>query len=192
LAGVGAGGLGDNLDKAGWGVLGGVKFNLPTFGPGDNFQLQGVYTENAIWYSGIPDGMWGENGAVNGNGLPMVAGDAWSNGDGTWATPRAWSIGATFEHHFGPTFSFDPEFAYAELHWSGLAATSGVPADANSWIVGGVFHWDPVPHLDFAFEVLYETTHQSTPATPLLGPGVAAFPNNEDGVAGRFYVTRDF
>jgi Porin subfamily len=187
---LGSGGY--NLDKTGWGVLGGVKFNLPTFGPGDNFQVDGVYTENAVWYSGIPDGMWGENGAVNGNGLPMVVGDAWSNGNGTWATPKAWSVAATFEHHFSPVFSLDPEFSYAELHWTGLTAGSGVPANANSWIVGGVAHWDPVPHLDFAFEVLYETTHQSTPVTPVLGAGVAAFPHNADGVAGRFYVTRDF
>jgi hypothetical protein len=192
VLGFGAGGLGNVQDTTGWGILGGLKINVPSFGPGDNWQIQGVYTENAVWYSGIPDGMWGENGAVNGNGLPMVVGDTWSNGDGTWASPHAWSIATTFEHHFGPTFSFDPEFSYAELHWSGLAVGSGVPVDAHSWIVGGVFHWDPVPHLDFELEILYQNTHQSTPVTPLLGPGVAAFHNDTDGVAGRFEVTRDF
>ena len=183
---------GNFQNTAGWGVLGGLKFNLPSFGPGDNIQIQGVWTRNAIWYSGIPDGMWGENGAVNGNGLPMVIGDTWSNGDGTWATPTAWSVAATMEHHFGPTFSFDPEVAYAQLHWSGLTAPAVIPKDAQSWIVGGVFHWDPVPHLDFELEILYQNTHQSTP------PGYSAaatgfpFPNNADGVAGRFEVTRDF
>jgi hypothetical protein len=170
-----------------------VKFNLPTLGAGDNIQVQGVWTKNALWYSGIPDGMWGENGAVNGNGLPMVVADTWSNGNGTWATPTAWSVAVTAEHHFSPTFSLDPEFAYAELHWGGMgpAALQVLPANAYSWIVGGVFHWDPVPHLDFAFEVLYETTHQTTPVTDTL-VGVASFPHNEDGVAGRFYITRDF
>ena len=193
VAGVGPGGLGNVQNDWGWGILGGLKINVPSFGPGDNFQIQGVYTQNAIWYSGIPDGMWGENGAVNGNGLPMVVGDTFSNGDGTWGRPTAWSIATTFEHHFGPTFSFDPEFAYAQLHWNGLAVGSGVPANAESWIVGGVFHWDPVPHLDFELEILYQNTHQSTPAGGAnLAPGVASFPSTSDGVAGRFEVTRDF
>jgi hypothetical protein len=182
----------NRLQKWGWGVLGGVKFNLPTFGPGDNIQIQGVYTQNALWYSGIPDGMWGENGAVNGNGLPMYVGDTWSNGNGTWGAPDAWSVAVTMEHHFSPTFSFDPEFSYAELHWSGLTAPNAIPANSQSWIVGGVFHWDPVPHLDFELEILYQNTHQSTPAGAVLSPGVTAFPNNTDGVAGRFEVTRDF
>jgi Porin subfamily len=180
----------------GWGVLGGVKFNLPQFGAGDNVAIQGVWTRNAVWYSGIPDGMWGENGAVNGNGLPMYVGDTYSNGNGSWATPTAWSIGGTYEHHFSPVFSVDPEFSYAELHWSGLGIGSGIPVNANSWIVGAVAHWDPVPHLDFAFELLYQATHQSTPTgLPVAAPTVAQpanFPKDTDGFAGRFYVTRDF
>jgi hypothetical protein len=123
----------------------------------------------------------------------MYVGDTFSNGNGTWATPTAWSVAATFEHHFSPVFSFDPEFAYAELHWSGMSIGSGLPANSYSWIVGGVAHWDPVPHLDFAFELLYEATHQSTPATyNVAGPAPASFPNNTDGFAGRFYITRDF
>jgi hypothetical protein len=135
--------------------------------------------------------MWGENGAVNGNGLPMAVGDSWSNGDSTWATPTAWSIAATFEHHFSPTFSLDPEVAYAQLHWGGFSPGLAVlPANSNSWIVGGVAHWDPVPHLDFAFELLYEATHLSTPVN--YGGALVPFPNNTDGFAGRFYITRDF
>ena len=93
----------------GWGIDGGVKFNLPTLGAGDNVQLQAVWTKNAFWYSGIPDGMWGENGAVNGNGLAMSAGDTYyatanALGGAGFATPTAWSLGATFEHHFSPVF----------------------------------------------------------------------------------------
>jgi hypothetical protein len=185
---------GNRIDTWGWAVLGGAKFNLPQFGPGDNIQIQGVYTENAIWYSGILDGMWGENGQVNGNGLPMVIADTWSNGNGTWARPTAWSIAVTAEHHFSPTFSFDPEFSYAELNWNnqGAVATQVLPKNANSWIVGGVFHWDPVPHLDFELEILYQTTHQSTPVTDTLIAPVTVFPKNSDGVAGRFEITRDF
>ena len=198
----------------GWAFDAGVSFNLPSFGAGDKFAIQGVYSKNAIWYSGIPDGMWGENGAVNGNGLAMAVGDTYygignpagNAGVGTtssFATPTAWSVGATFEHHFSPVFSFDPEVAYAELHWAN--SLGNLPTNSQSFIVGAVAHWDPVPQLDFAFELLYQNTHQSTPGVwfapsgALVGTTISpngtvrlGFPNNTDGVAGRFYITRNF
>jgi hypothetical protein len=121
----------------------------------------------------------------------MVIADTWSNGNGTWATPTAWSVAATFEHHFSPQFSIDPEFSYAQLHWGGLATGAAVlPANAYSWIVGAAAHWDPVPHLDFEVELLYQDTHQSTPVN--YGGAVTPFPSDSNGFAGRFEVTRDF
>jgi hypothetical protein len=42
----------------GWGILGGAMINLPMLSPGDEIQVQGVWTKNALWYSGIPDGLW--------------------------------------------------------------------------------------------------------------------------------------
>ena len=50
--------------KTGWGIDAGVKFNLPSFGAGDDVLLTGAYTKNAVWYSGLPDMMWGENGQI--------------------------------------------------------------------------------------------------------------------------------
>jgi hypothetical protein len=190
-------GAGNTENKWGFGILGGVTFKLPQFGPGDNLTIEGVYTENAIWYSGIPDGMWGEYGQVNGNGIAMPIGDTYSYinaaGNQTWATPTAWSVVATAEHHFGATFSLDPEVAYAELHWSGGGAGGNLATNSESWIGGLVAHWDPVPHLDFEMELLYQHTHQSTPGlyTAAANGGIA-FPSNSDGVAGRFEITRDF
>jgi Porin subfamily len=197
---------GDSEHTWGWGVLGGVKFNVPSFGPGDNFQLQGVYTQNAFWYSGIPDGMWGENGQVNGNGISMAAADAWSNGDGSFASPHAWSIEGFYEHHIGPTWTLALEGAFAEVNWNGLATNipgsvggvatgafgTAIPERAQSWIVGGVAHWDPVVNLDFEFELLYQSTIQSTPLGAALVAPVGTFPTSSTGFAGRFEVTRNF
>jgi hypothetical protein len=185
---------GNTEDKWGFGILGGVTFKLPQFGPGDNLSVEGVYTQNAIWYSGIPDGMWGENGAVNGNGVAMPIGDTFSYTSGGvqhWATPTAWSVVATAEHHFGATFSLDPEVSYAELHWSGGGAGGNLAANSESWIGGLVAHWDPVPHLDFEMELLYQSTHQSTPGNYPVAAAVP-FKSTTDGVAGRFEITRDF
>ena len=194
-------------DKWGWGVGAGVSFNLPQIGAGDKLALQGVCTQNAIWYSGIPDGMWGENGAVNGNGLAMSVGDAYyatgTNAAGkaisVWSTPTTWTIGGTYEHHFSPVFSFDPQASYVQLNWSN--SLGQLSSNSNSWIIGGVAHWDPVPLLDFSFELMYQNTHQSTPGLWTTPAGktvgtvdgvVSSFKNNTDGVAGRVYITRNF
>ncbi len=180
------------INTWGWAIDGGLKFNLPTLGAGDNIQLQGVYSENAIWYSGVSDGMWGENGAVNGNGIAMPVSDAFSNGNGTWATPEAYSLTAISEFHIGPNFAIDPEISYLGLHWTGVN-TGLISTNIDSWIGGAVFHWDPVAHLDFNIELLYQTTHQSTPAAySAAANGGLPWHANTDGLEGRFMVTRDF
>jgi Porin subfamily len=205
--GVGADGLSDSVNKWGWGIGAGISFNLPMLGAADKLSLQGDYTQNAIWYSGISDAMWGENGAVNGNGLAMSVGDTYyatgANAAGkpisVWATPTAWSIGGTFEHHFSPVFSLDPQASYAHLDWSN--SLGQLSSNSSSWIVGGVAHWDPVPLLDFSFELMYQNTHQSTPGLWTTPAGktvgtidgvISSFKNNTDGVAGRVYITRAF
>jgi hypothetical protein len=192
-----------SLDKWGWAIDGGVSLNLPQLGAADKLALQGVYSRNAIWYSGITDGMWGENGAVNGNGLAMSVGDTYyaglnAAGQPVWSTPTTWTVGGTYEHHFSPEFSLDPQASYVNLNWSG--SLGQLSSNSESWIVGGVGHWDPVPLLDFAFELMYQNTHQSTPGNWVVAGknvgtinGIASsFVNNTDGLAGRFYITRNF
>jgi hypothetical protein len=183
-----------NLNTWGYAIDGGLKLNLPMLGAGDDIQLQAVWSQNAIWYSGISDAMWGENGQVNGNGVMMPVADAFSNLNGTWATPTAWSLGAITELHFGPTFSVDPEVSYAQLTWSGLSGSmsGAISTNSQSWVVGGIGHWDPVPHLDFALELLYQDTHQSMPAAYTVPAGDVAWKSDTSGIASRFMITRDF
>ncbi len=183
----------------GWAIDGGLKFNLPMIGAGDFIQLQGAYGQNATWYSGIEDAMWteawniptGAQGGVNGNGVAMPIADTYSNLNGTWATPTAWSVTASTEFHLGPTFSIDPEVGYAAMHWSGLGFGQLSP-DLSSWIGGAVFHWDPVAHLDFNIELLYQTTDQSRPAGYTTAAGAIPWQSNSSGLEGRFEITRDF
>src|ERR1700722_11745029 len=140
-------------DIWGWGVGGGLKFNVPSFGPGDNIQFQADWTRNAAWYSGLPDAFGGEAQGIlgagtltlgpNGNGLGPVLLDTWSNGNGTWATPTAWSVSGLMEHHFSPVFWLGPEFAYGEQSWSGLATGSGIPKTRQFWEVGAPGHGVP-------------------------------------------------
>ncbi len=194
----------DTLNTWGWAIDGGLKFNLPTFGAGDEISLQGAWSQNAMWHSGIVGGMWdeawgfGQGGGVNGNGVGMPVADAYSNHDGTWATPTAWTIAASGEFHLGPTFMIAPEIGYGEIHWSGLSY-GVLSTNTDSWMGGAVFHWDPVAHMDFALELLYQTTNMSRPAAwtgdiyvnNVLTTG-NAWKSTSDGLEGRLMITRDF
>ena len=190
---------GNTQNAWGWAIDGGVKFNLPTLGAGDEIQIQGSWSQNATWYSGLPGAMWDEGlgfVGVNGNGVGTPYADTYSNYNGTWMKPTAWSIAASGEFHFSPTFFIAPEIGYGQLHWTN--DTFGLLSDnSDSWMGGAVFHWDPVAHLDFNLELLYQSTHQSQPGGWLAGPTLAATPittwhSNSSGLEGRFEITRDF
>ena len=49
--------LGSDLDTWGYGVIGGVTFNLPMLWAGTKLALQGAYAHGAIGYSGATAGM---------------------------------------------------------------------------------------------------------------------------------------
>jgi hypothetical protein len=173
----------------GWGVDSGVSFNLPQFGAGDEITVTGAYTEHAAWFSGLPDAMWGENGAVNGNGQQMALADTYLNYDGkTWAKPKIWSVTSEVTHHFSPEFSGSLEGSYGQVRWSGTNATSMV-SDSKTWLTGVVAHWDPVKNLDFEFELLYQ---RSTTDQPLGFVKNQPWQSLGDGFASRFEVTRSW
>ena len=145
----------------GWGVDAGVSFNLPTFGAGDKFLVTGTYTQNAAWYSGFPDAMFGELGAVSGNGQQMAIADTYENPSGnSFARPDMWTVSAEFDHHFSPQFVGSIEGSYGQVRWQNTDFSS-VVSNSNSWLVGVVAHWIPVTNLDFEFETLYMESQTS-------------------------------
>jgi Porin subfamily len=171
-------------NKVGWGIDAGVKFNLP-WASGDNILFTGSYTQNAVWYSGLPDGMWGENGQVNGNGQSMYMSDAFFNPlTNQWAKPTAWSVTGLVEHHWTPTFYTDLEASIGGLDWSNQGnggcyflgagtciangvnnlATGAISPHAFSWIVGADIGWNPVTNLNFDLELMYQSTTQDKPS----------------------------
>jgi Porin subfamily len=179
---------GATQNTAGWGVDAGVSFNLPTFGAGDQILLTGAYTENAAWYSGLPDAMWGENGAVNGNGQQMALADTYYNGTG-FQKPSMWSVTAEFDHTFTPEITGSIEASYGGVQW-GSGTDVSVVSNAQSWLVGAVGHYDPVKNLDFELEVLYQGTNNTTPN--LYATTNTPWHGNADGVAARFEITRSW
>ena len=209
--------------KVGWGVDAGVKFNLTgwggMFGAGDDVLLTGAYTRNAVWYSGLPDMMWGENGQVNGNGQAMAMYDTWWNPlTNQWSSPTAWSISGLLEHHFTPQFYLNLEGSVGQLKWSnqgggcyvlgfgcGLAQAvqGGLSPSATTWLLGADLGWMPVTNLNFDLELMYQSTNQEKPSGFLGtiynagGVGGAVFVPGDwhgtsDGFAGRLRITRYF
>src|ERR1700677_4063874 len=196
--------------KVGWGVDAGVKVNLPSFGAGDDVILTGSYTQNATWYSGLPDAMNGENGRANDNGQAMVLGDSYFNPlTNNFSTPRAWSVSTLIEHHWTPTFYTDLEGSIGGINWSGQSGgfcTIGVGCTGTgvisphtfTWLVGADIGWNPVTNLNFDLELMYQHVTQDAPSGnigTILGSGAfipGQWNGDSGGFQGRLRITRYF
>ena len=173
--------------KWGYGIIGGVMFNIPSM-PGDDLGIQAVWTKAAIAYSGVTSPAWAEGDTglnVNGIGTLYQFADAYWTGS-HWSTPDAWSVAATGDFKVGANFTISPIASFGGLKYSGET-----PLISNKiWAFDGgtVLDWSPVHNLDFALDLVYETSHQSKP-TAYVGP---AFVDNSSGFNGRLRITRSF
>jgi len=179
-----------DVDKWGFGVIGGLQFNLPQLGAGDLVQLQAAYADGATSYSGVGSPGWseGDHGFnPNGNGtiFPMADG-VFDRVTGSFKTAQSWTVAGQGTFHLTPNFAIDPEAAYGTIKYNSAAAADwGISRSGYGWLVGGVFDWTPVKNLDFALDVMYLSSHQDK----VLG---TMTPDNADGVNFRLHVIRDF
>jgi hypothetical protein len=186
-------GDGATLDKWGWGVNAGVSFNIPSL-PGTIIGVTGAWSKNAIVASGLSGGMWGEQGCANGNGQCIAMGDAFANGNGTWASPEAWTVTGWAQVQINPQVSLGVEGSYGQIRWSNTPALT-LLSNSKSFLIGGVAHYDPVKNLDFEFELLYQGSTTAQPTGYIAGNGVTTtntWQSKADGFAARFEVTRSF
>jgi hypothetical protein len=187
-----------DIDTWGYGVIGGVTFNLPMLSAGSKIAFQGAYAHGAIAYSGATSPAWGEQDQgfnTNGNGTLFPMADAIYTGSGNWSLSNAWSAAAQLTWKVSPQFEIDPEIAYASVDYGNSASSYWGPVfsqKATAWWVGAVFDWSPVKNLDFALDAIYESSHQSTPYEWSTYSGGAAFHNNSDGFNGRIHIVRSF
>ena len=208
-------------NRVGWAVDAGVKLNLQQWGfggPSDTAVLSGAFSQSAIWYSGIGDAMWSENGQVNGNGQPMWGADAFFNPmTNQWSSPTAWSVLGVIEHHFTPQFYIDLEGSIFGLNWSNMgggcsvalpsclisqAASGPLSPHSFAWIIGTDLGWNPVTNLNFDLELMYMSVNQSAPSgfagtvynygqpNEFFVPG--DWKGISSGLAGRLRITRYF
>ena len=166
-----------STDSWGWGILGGVSINLPGMA-GSDFNVQGVYTEGAVAYSG-----WTSFGAFNydGAGGPLGLSDInpFTGGETT-----AWSIASYFDFKINPQFTISPEISYGELHY---------PNDGPSmsaWLGGGTIAWTPVNNLVVNLDLLYIAGSNTVPAP--YSPLLIVKGGNWSGFNGKLRIERDF
>ncbi len=184
----------NDTDGWGWGVLGGIGFNLPQLGAGDVFKVQGAYSYAAVGYSGFTTSGWGggngpgaDNGLnINGNGYLYSLQDAVGNNAGAWSRPTTWEAAAVLELHLTPQFAVDPLISYGTINWSNRGAFADLEGNAWSWLGGAAFHWTPVTNLSFNLDIVYQYSHMEA-STSGLYPA-----NNASGFNGRLNIERDF
>jgi hypothetical protein len=184
----------NDTDGWGWGVLGGIGFNLPQLGAGDVFKIQGAYSRAAVGYSGFTTSGWGggngpgaDNGLnINGNGWLYSLQDAVGNNAGAWSLPTTWEAAAVLELHLTPQFAVDPLISYGNITWSNRANFASLEGNAWSWLGGAAFHWTPVTNLSFNLDIVYQYSHLDA-STDLGYPA-----NTPSGFNGRINIERDF
>jgi len=189
---------GPDTNTWGWGIIGGVSFNLPGLGAGADVKLQGEYLDGALQYSHLfSTGDYNFSG-VSYNG---AAADAYYNNlSGSWEKPTVWGVAAQVDLPLGPTFKVVPEAAYEHIHIGGTAGNgasggafgfSSVSPNVGAWIGGGTIEWTPVKNLVFDLDLLYANMNQDAP-TGWSGVGANAWKSTADGFNGKLRIERDF
>ncbi len=143
----------------GYAIDAGVSFNIPNMA-GSVIGLTGAWSRNAIVYSGLVDGMWGEEGAINGNGQAMATARLVRQPQRHLGDAEAWSVTGWAQFVINPQVTLGLEGSYGELHWTGTDPLGSLLSDSKGFLVGGVAHYDPVKNLDFEFELLYQNTRR--------------------------------
>ncbi|MDQ0314795.1 porin [Amorphus orientalis] len=124
--------------ELGWGVNGGVDFNLP-FAAGASLNLSGAYTKGAIAY------------ASSSISVPLNAGDAtWNPATGDLDLATAWSVSGGLGFSFTPTVGAAIQAGYFDYEDGNIAAN-----DFKNYDVQGNITWQPVSGLVIGTEVDY-------------------------------------
>jgi len=166
----------NGLADDGWGyALGaGVMFNLPMLSKGDNFSVQGTYSEGAVSYagSGVGGGFNITQDGLVGRGLSYDAVTVGAAGSALELT-EAWSVVAGFQHVWNPKWKSSLYGTYGEVNFNAAASLilGGAGADA-SWSMyqlGSRTIWTVVPNLDLSVDVMYNHLDTSFPTIAGFG-----------------------
>ncbi len=170
-------GNGHPSDAVGWAIGGGLKFNLPALGHGDNIAFQADYAKGATRYTQVVGFLpWDVSNASFGGISDAVVNSATR---GSLDLTESWDIVGGYEHHWNPQWKTSLYGGYAAVNYSNFASTViGTPfagntngADYSWWQVGSRTVFTPVRNLDFSVDVLYTQYNTSFANTAIAGCG---------------------
>ncbi|MBX9847031.1 MAG: porin [Xanthobacteraceae bacterium] len=170
-------------EEYGWAVTAGVRLNAPMIGPGDYFQIAGVYAEGATRYaSNTPTTALLSQGRT----VAQVIHDD-GGFSGTAAAPglfertTAWSIFASYEHFWTPSLRTSVYGSYLNisrpdnlntamcasgLFNNGAAAAGGRAAgcdlDSSQWNIGTRSQWNITKDLYVGVDFIYHKVNTAT------------------------------
>jgi hypothetical protein len=175
----------------GWAASAGLRLNAPMIGPGDYFQIQGIYSEGATGYlSQTPGGaamdLWKGNSVGYGfwsDGVYTNAGTVGGTGGSVQLT-TGWSVFGSYEHFWTPSLRTSVYGSYVELDHNATATaaicatqtgvSSGMQGGAacnpnwSSWNVGTRSQWNVTKDLYVGLDVIYLKLNSATTGTGLL------------------------
>lgn len=188
-AGVNNENNGHPSNKWGFAVSGGLRLNAPMIGPGDYFQIQGIYSEGATGYlsqtnRGATMNKWNGNTVGYGfwsDGVYTTAATAGGTG-GSIELTTGWSMFASYEHFWTPSLRTSVYGTYIEQSYNGVAknaicTTQGAGAaisasgfqgatcnpDWSSWAVGSRSQWNVTKDLYVGLDVIYLKLNTASP-----------------------------
>jgi hypothetical protein len=169
--------------KYGFSVNAGLKINLPMIAAGDNFTLNGVYTQGNL-STVLSNGVGNLNAGLNVGGIAAIQANAVSNPfTGNLTLTKAWAVTAGFQHFWTPTLSSSIFGSYANIDVANnpVLVTDAL-RDFRLWTVGFNTIWQPVRGLNIGAEVGYQNASVKGRMFDVnknaanLGNGVIAFP----------------
>ncbi|WP_420712649.1 porin [Ancylobacter sp. SL191] len=154
-------GIGTSGDDIGWGVLGGVKFNLNALGEGDTLYIEATYGDGAIEYTGIT-GSYAQLSTFE------FADSYYNPATGDYEAATAWTVAGELTHYFTPSVYGVLFGNYGELDVPS-AAWDGSVSSMSLFNVGASLNWTPVKGLLFVAQYTYGEANYDAPIEDDLG-----------------------
>ncbi|MEM6383803.1 MAG: porin [Pseudomonadota bacterium] len=170
--------------EIGYALQASAEFNLP-FGVSSVFGIFGIYTEGALSYTGLGGATLGFPATA----LPVVSGglpaatidisyDALIDGAGNLQLTEAFALGAGFEFGLNAMTDLELDAYYADVDHFGL----GGLGDYQVFGIRGSVAYRPVSGLELRAGVGYTSFDVANGLDPFI----------DDGITGRFRITRSF
>jgi hypothetical protein len=177
----------------GWAVSGGLRLNAPMIGPGDYFQIQGIYSVGMTGYlsqtpSGAAQNLWKGNTVGYGfwsDGVYTSPATASGTG-GSIELTTGWSVMGSYEHFWTPSLRTSVYGSYVALDHNDTAKTAicatqtglssafnsgittGCNPDWSAWNIGTRSQWNITKDLYVGLDVIYEKLNTATTSSGAL------------------------